>query len=90
MWNGLPLSPEGRDVRAALLAISADLPAMRMVTQFGCPRCKFQAEREPGTTSATGKMSYYTSSMLLKRTHDEVVSQAIEYQQTASKSDALL
>ena len=40
---------------AALLAISADLPAMRTVTQFGCPRCKFQAEREPGITGQLEK-----------------------------------
>ena len=43
----------GRNIKAALLGISADMPAMKKVTQFlghkvdyGCSRCLFQAERE--------------------------------------------
>ena len=52
LWNGIPLNNcEGTPtMRAALLAVTADLPALRKITQFlghkadlGCSRCKFQA-----------------------------------------------
>ena len=46
---------------AALVAVTSDLPALRKITHIGCSRCKFQAEREPGTRGASGKMSYYTT-----------------------------
>ena len=63
LWNGIPLNNcEGTPtMRAALLAVTADLPALRKITQFlghkadlGCSRCKFQAQREPGTVGASG------------------------------------
>ena len=73
-------NPTQPRVRAALLAVATDLPAMRKITQFlghkadfGCSRCKFQAEREPGTVGASGKMSYYTSTSITARTHEEVL-----------------
>ena len=34
LWDGLSLHPKGDIVRAALLAVSADMPALRKVTQF--------------------------------------------------------
>lgn len=94
LWNGVQLV-EGECMRAALICITSDIPAMRKVTQFlghkadfGCPRCKFQAEREPGTTGASGRMSYFTPQNVECRTHDEVVAQAAEYRNAASKSAA--
>ena len=47
-------------MRAALLSVASDLPAIRKITQFlghkadlGCTRCKFRAEREAGTVGAS-------------------------------------
>ena len=66
LWKGLPLLKDGSMVRAALLGVAADMPAARKVSQFlghkadlGCNRCYFKAEREPGTTGASMRMSYY-------------------------------
>ncbi len=63
----------------SIMAIAADLPAIRKITQFmghkadlGCTKCKFKAEREPKTVGATGKMSYFTSSPSEERCHEEV------------------
>ncbi len=89
LWNGIPLVPEGPPVlRAALVCVTSDLPAMRKITQFlghkadlGCSRCKFCAKREPGSVGATGKMSYFTPTMAEERKTDEVVQQAEEYKQ---------
>ena len=72
LWEGVPLvSGVPQCIRAALMTITADLPAMRKLTQFlghkanlGCSRCKFCAEREPGTVGASGHISYVTSSSL--------------------------
>ena len=68
LWDGLPLHPVGRNIKAALLGISADMPAMKKVTRFlghkadyGCSRCLFKAEREQSTRGASGNMSYLTS-----------------------------
>ena len=85
-------------LRAALVAVTTDLPALRKVTQFlghkadlGCSRCVFKAEREPGTRGASGRMSYYTPLPSQARRGDEVVSQAEEYRDACSlgtKSEA--
>lgn len=82
-------------LRAALVAVTSDLPALRKITQFlghkadfGCSRCKFKAEREPGTRGASGRMSYYTSITADKRNQDELVHQGNEYNHALSKSDA--
>ena len=63
------------------------MPALRKVTQFlgnkadlGCSYCKFKTEREPGTTDASGKISYLTSTMASKQTMTEVLAQANDYQ----------
>ena len=64
LWNGVQLYPGKTDIlRAALVAVTADLPALRKITQFmghkadlGCSRCKFRAKREPGTRGASGRM----------------------------------
>lgn len=84
-----------QNVRAALLAVTADMPAMRKLTQFlghkadlGCSRCKFSAEREPGTQGASGRMSYVTTCNCTNRTHDEVVQQAEEYRSATTKTAA--
>ena len=96
LWDGLPLHPDGRNMKAALLRISADMLAMKKVTQFlghkadyGCSRCLFQAEREKLSRGASGKMSYLTSSMAPPRNREQVLAQCIEYQQAKSKSEAL-
>ena len=96
LWTGLPLiQGSSQLVKAALVAVAADLPAVRKVTQFlghkanlGCARCKFRAEREPGTVGATGKMSYYTSTTSESRNHEEVAEQAEEFKNAVSRTDA--
>ena len=96
LWNGIVLdSDRSVTLRAAVVTVSADLPALRKITQFlghkadfGCSRCKFQAEREPGTRGASGKMSYYTPRHSTERSHHEVLQQAREYQDAVCKSDA--
>ena len=69
--------------------------ALRKVTQFlghmadlGCSYCKFKAEREPGTTGASGKMSYLTSTMASKCTMTEVLAQAKDYQHAKNLTQA--
>ena len=84
-------------MRAALLCVTSDLPALRKITQFlghkadlGCTRCKFHAEREPGTRGASGRMSYYTGSNTVARNHSETVAQANEHRLATSKSAATI
>ena len=81
--------------RAALIAVSSDLPAVRKITQFlghkadlGCTRCKFTAEREPGTRGASGRMSYITPVPCSSRNHTEVVEQGEEFKNASSKAEA--
>lgn len=96
LWDGLPLIEGSSEViRAVLLTVAADLPAIRKVAQFlghkanlGCSRCKFTAQREPRTSGASGRMCYYTPSPSEKRSHEEVVRQAHEYKLASSKRDA--
>ena len=97
LWNGMQIdTPDGEEtLRAALIAVTADLPALRKITQFlghkadyGCTRCKFKGEREPGTQGASGRMSYVTTRPAEERKHEEVLAQAVEYQSARSKSDA--
>ena len=96
MWDGLPLHPESKTVKAALIALSADMPALQKVSQFvshkadyGCSRCKFKAEREPSMRGSSGKMSYLTSIMAPNRTMEETTSQSKEYLLAKSKTEAL-
>ena len=95
LWNGVPLHPAGTVIRAALLGVSCDMPALRKVSQFlghkadlGCSRCTFAAEREPSTRGASGKMSYFTQSEAPSRTMEQVRIQAKEYQSAHSKKEA--
>eukprot|EP00731_Ephydatia_muelleri_P008580 Em0004g918a len=95
LWNGVPLHPAGTVIRAALLGVSCDMPALRKVSQFlghkadlGCSRCTFTAEREPSTRGASGKMSYFTQSEAPSRTMEQVRIQAKEYQSAHSKTEA--
>lgn len=98
LWKGIPLvsgDPHSSSVRAALLAVASDLPAIRKITQFlghkadlGCSRCKFKAEREPGTTGASGRMSYFTPSTCEGRSHIEVVEQAKKFREASTKAEA--
>ena len=83
-------------VKAALIALSADMPALRKVYQFvshkadyGCSRCKFKAEREPSMRGSSGNMSYFTSIMAPNRTKEETTSQSKEYLLAKSKTEAL-
>lgn len=81
-------------MRGALIAVAADLPAIRKVTQFlshkadyGCSRCKFSAKREPGTAGASGRMSYYAPSDCEPRSHKEVNRQADKFRKAGTKSE---
>ena len=92
LWNGIPIGPNGHIVKAELLGVSADMPALRNVSQFladlGCSQCTFKAEREyHHTTGASGKMSYLTLNMAPIRRGD-VLAQAEEYQKASSKVQA--
>lgn len=94
LWNGMPLI-QGIKVRAALVAVSTDLPALRKITQFlghkadlGCHLCKFRAEREPGTVGASGKMTYYSPTACESRRDDEVRTQSDEFRQAPTKKAA--
>ena len=93
--DGLDLLPNGGNVKAALLGLSADMPALRKVAQFlghkadlGCSRCTFKAEREPGKQGASGKMSYYTRLYAPQRTKAQTLIQAKEYQSAESLTQA--
>ena len=51
LWNGMPIRPNGHIVNAALPGVSADMLALRKVSQFlghkadlGCSWCTFKAE----------------------------------------------
>ena len=81
--------------RAALLGVAADMPAARKVSQFLCHKadlgfnkCYFIAEREPGSTGASGLMSYYTPTPSAGRSSMEVKSQAKKYKDAKSKAEA--
>ena len=57
----------GEKVKAALLGVTSDMPAMRKISQFlghkadlGCSCCMFMAERDPTKKGGSGKISYYT------------------------------
>ena len=86
--------PNGNIVKAAL-GVSADMPALRKVSQIlghkanlGCSRCTFKAEREHDTTGASGKMSFLTLKVAPIRMRDDVLAQAEEYQKSSSKVQA--
>ena len=96
LWDGVPLY-EGcsQNMKAALLCVTSDLPALRKVTQFlghkadlGCSRCKFRGEREPGTAGASGRMSYFTSGNHEKRSHNQIIQQGREYLSATTKARA--
>ena len=64
-------------MRAALIAVSCDIPAAREVSQFlghkankGCSRCEFEAQRENG--NVTGRMSYFTTQQVIPRVNNNV------------------
>ena len=91
----MDLLPNGGNVKAALLGLSADMPALRKVAQFlghkadlGCSRCTFKVEREPGKQGASGKMSYCTRSYAPQRTKAQTLIQTKEYQSAKSLTQA--
>ena len=91
----MDLLPNGGSVKAALLGLSADMPALRKVAQFlghkadlGCSHCMFKAEREPGKQGASGKMSYCTRSYAPQRLKAQTLMQAKEYQSAKSLTQA--
>ena len=80
LWNGVYIESCGKIVKAALLGVTADMPALRKISQFlghkadlGCSRCMFMAERDPTKKGASGKMSYYTPVAAQSRTHAQVL-----------------
>ena len=88
----MPIGSNGNIVKAALLGVSTDMPAVRKVSQFlghkadlGCSQCTFKPEREHDTTGASGKMSYLMAPI---RMRDDVLAQAEEYQKASSKVQA--
>ena len=91
-WNGIPIvNSTQKIVKAALLGVSSDMPALRKVSQYlghiadlGCSRCNFRAERDPKKIGASGKMSYYTCVSASDRTNAQVRAQAMEYQSAGS------
>ena len=93
LWHRIELvSGSNVKVRAALLSITTDLPALRKITQFlghkadlGCHVCTFRAQREPGTIGAAGKMSYYTPSTNEHRKNDEIRTQGREFREAETK-----
>eukprot|EP00794_Sanderia_malayensis_P000913 gene913-218_t len=98
LYNGVDIyvkeTKETINVKAILLCISCNIPAMRKVTQFlshkankGCSMCNFQAERD--NSSAAGKMSYLTNNFVFNmRTNNEVRQHAEEYKNAKNKSQA--
>ena len=95
LWNGVYIESCGKIVKAALLVVTADMPALRKISQFlghkadlGCSRCMFKAERDPTKKGASGKMSYYTPVAAQSRTHAQVLDQAKEYQSASSQAAA--
>ena len=77
LWSGVLLETNGNMMRAALIAVSCDLPAARKVSQFlghkankGCSRCEFEAQRENG--NVTGRMSYFTTKEVIHRVNNNV------------------
>lgn len=97
LWEGIPVESGGaQSMWAALMAVTADLPAMRKITQFlghkadlGCLRCKFRAEREQGTVGASGRMSYFTPSSSAGRNHEEILQQVEEYRAATTRTEAV-
>ena len=92
LWNGIPITNSTlKIVKAALLGVSSDMPALRKVSQYlghkadlGCSRCNFMAERDLTKKGASGKMSYYTCVAAPDRTNAQVRDQAKEYQSAGS------
>ena len=92
LWNGIPIVNSTQKIlKAALLGVSSDMPALRKVLQYlghkadlGCSRWNFMAERDPTKKGASGTMSYYTCVAAPDRTNAQVRAQAMEYQSAGS------
>eukprot|EP00112_Aurelia_sp_Birch-Aquarium-sp1_P005991 Seg1671.3 transcript_id=Seg1671.3/GoldUCD/mRNA.D3Y31 product="hypothetical protein" protein_id=Seg1671.3/GoldUCD/D3Y31 len=85
LWEGVEVqvldTKEIINVRAMLLCVSSDIPALRKVTQFlsytankGCNMCNFMGEREKGGDGEiTRRMSYLAKDFAFEsRTNQEV------------------
>ena len=55
---------------------------------MGCNKCYFRAEREPGTTGASGRMSYYTPTPSSRRSVVDIKYQAEKYTGAKSRAEA--
>lgn len=93
LWNGIQIGSD-TTIRAALIAVSCDIPAARKVCQFlshkankGCSRCEFEALRE-NPRDVTSRMSYFTTSVLVPRLNDTVRAQADEFKDARNKTEA--
>ena len=71
-------------VKAALLGVTSDMPALSHKADLGCSHCMFTAERDPTKKGASGKMSYCTRVAAECRTHAQVLEQAMEYLSASS------
>ena len=82
-------------VRATFLGVAADMSAAREFSQFlghkadlGCNKCYIRAEREPGTTGASGRMSYYMPTPSARQSVVDIKYQAEKYKGAISRSEA--
>lgn len=84
-------------VRAILLCLSGDTPAIRKVSQFlsytankGCNKCEFMAQRERDEAgNVTGRMSYLANNFNFKsRTKEEVIRQSEQFLSAPNKTTA--
>ena len=101
LWEGIDIllkqTNEVIQVRAMLLCVSCDMPAIRKVSQFlghkaykGCNICQISGEREYDEEgNPTGRMSYYSKSCkFVRRTQKEVMRQSQEYCSARNKTEA--
>ena len=95
---GIANRPQEAITRAVLLPVLGDIPASRKISQFlsykanrPCDKCHMIAKREPGTVGASGRMSFFTTSMPETRKDREVREAMKRYQRASSRhaSDAI-
>ena len=82
--------------RAVLLPVLGDIPASRKISEFlsyyktnrPCDKCHMIAKREPGTVGASGRMSFFTTSIPETRKDREVREAMKRYQKASSRHAA--
>ncbi|XP_068708243.1 uncharacterized protein [Montipora foliosa] len=81
--------------RAVLSPVLGDIPASRKISEFlsykanrPCDKCHMIAKREPGTVGASGRMSFFTTSIPETRKDWEVREAMKRYQKASSRHAA--